>query len=108
LFFSSGYDRAMLLVTTAWDELIKLPASLAGHAWGSRETLILVVAAVLLAVLWKFDALCSLVAGLFSGVARRPALLCTVLCAMTAVVVAVCFFDWAFQQNPPPVRYMAF
>jgi alginate O-acetyltransferase complex protein AlgI len=108
LFFSSDYDRAMLLLTTAWSELIQLPVSVAGHEWVPRGALILVVAVVLLAILWKFDAISSLVAGFLSRVAQRPALLCTVLCAMTAVVVAVFFFDWAFQRNPPPVRYMAF
>jgi len=108
LFFSSDYDQAMLLLTTAWNQLMQLPVSVASHEWGPRSALILVVAAVLLSVLWKFDEIGSLVAGFFTGVARRPALLCTVLCAMTALVVAIFFFNWAFQQNPPPVRYMAF
>jgi D-alanyl-lipoteichoic acid acyltransferase DltB (MBOAT superfamily) len=108
LFFSTFYDQAMLVLTTALSQFMKLPASVASHEWWPRGALIAVVVAVLLTVLWKFDAISSLVAGVFSGAARRPALLCTVLCAMTALVVAVLFFDWTFQQIPPPVHYMAF
>jgi alginate O-acetyltransferase complex protein AlgI len=108
LFFSTYYDQAMLALTTAWRQLLEIRTSAASHEWGPRGAVILVAATVLLAVLWKFDALSSLVAGIFSGVARRPALVCTVLCAMTALVVTILFFDWTSQQNPPPVHYMAF
>ena len=108
LFFSTFYDQAMLFLTTAWSELIKLPAAVDFRGWWPRAALGLVVAVVLLTVLWKFDAIRSLVAGCSAGVARRPGLLCTLLCAMTFLAVAFLFFDWSFQQIPPPVHYMAF
>jgi D-alanyl-lipoteichoic acid acyltransferase DltB (MBOAT superfamily) len=107
LFFSTFYDQAMLVLTTAWSQFLGLRISAAGPEWGLRGVLILVTA-ILLTVLWKFDAISSLVAGIFTGVARQPAVLCTVLCTMTALIVAVLFFDWTFQQIPPPVHYMAF
>lgn len=107
LFFSTYYDQAMLVLTTAWSQVLELRTSAANHERWPRA-LLLVAAAVLLAALWKREEMSSLLAGIFSGVARRPALVCTVLCAMTALVVTILFFDWTSQQNPPPVHYMAF
>ena len=67
LFFSTYYDQAMLALTTAWRQLLEIRTSAASHEWGPRGAVILVAATVLLAVLWKFDALNSLAAGIFSG-----------------------------------------
>jgi alginate O-acetyltransferase complex protein AlgI len=108
LFFSSNLDRGTLLLTAAWEEFAKLPAGLASHTWRAQDALPLLGVAILLAALWNSEPIGLVIGRLASSVTRRPTLFCWVMCATTALTVAVFFFAWAFQQNPPPVRYMAF
>jgi alginate O-acetyltransferase complex protein AlgI len=108
LFFSSNFYPALSLLATAWTEFLKLPATLAGHAWGARDAAVFAAAALLLACLWKFDVIRSALARFASVFSRRAGLLGLVMCTTTVIVVALFFFDWALQEIPPPVRYMAF
>jgi D-alanyl-lipoteichoic acid acyltransferase DltB (MBOAT superfamily) len=108
LFFSCGYDQANLFLSMAWTEITKLPTLLAAHAWQARDFAAVLGVGLLVALLWNVDPIGSKLAGLAAGIARRPALFRSVVCAMTVIVVTVFYLDWAFQQVPPPVRYMAF
>src|SRR5580704_7731597 len=75
LFFSSNFYPALSLLATAWTEFLKLPATLAGHAWGARDAAVFAAAALLLACLWKFDVIRSALARFASVFSRRAGLL---------------------------------
>jgi alginate O-acetyltransferase complex protein AlgI len=108
LFFSMNPHDVERLLMTAAGELTKFPASLGGSTWRAIDAWPLAVAALAGAALWKADAIGAALGRLGSAIGRRPALLYSILCTETAIVVLVLFFDWAFQQEPPPVLYMSF
>jgi uncharacterized membrane protein len=68
----------------------------------------IVIAAVLLALLWKSDAAGSLLDRLALWTGQRTGWLTAILCVQCIFVAGMFFVDWAFQQEPPPVLYMAF
>jgi alginate O-acetyltransferase complex protein AlgI len=108
LFFSSDISQALKLLGGATVGFSHLPALMTGYAWHTREIVLLATAALAIGGLWKADAITTVVARLTSGIAGRPRLLFTVMSVQTAIVVFIFFVDWAFQQEPPPVLYMAF
>jgi hypothetical protein len=72
------------------------------------EIALLLFVLVLLTAAWKFDAFSAFIARLALRFSTRNGWLLTILCVQCAIVVEMFFFDWAFQQEPPPVLYMAF
>jgi len=108
LFFSMDIRGVEVFFATVSRELVNLPASLGSAAWRSLDLAPLVVAALALAALWKADAIADGLGRIARGVTHRPALMYSILCTQTAIVVLVLYFDWAFQQEPPPVLYMSF
>lgn len=108
LFFANEFNDALRILQAASSQVLTLPLSLAASEWRLSDAAPLVVAAVAVAALWRADAIGADIRGFAAGIVARPALLYATLCAQTAIVVAFLFFEWAFQQEPPPVRYMAF
>jgi D-alanyl-lipoteichoic acid acyltransferase DltB (MBOAT superfamily) len=108
LFFSLKPLGVQTLLATVSRELLNVPATLSGSTWRSLDATPFVVAALALAALWKADAIGSVFARLASRIAERPALLYSILYTQTTIVVLVLYFEWAFQQEPPPVLYMSF
>jgi D-alanyl-lipoteichoic acid acyltransferase DltB (MBOAT superfamily) len=108
LFFSMNPHDVRILLESAAHELMHLPASLDESSWRLVDAWPLFAGALALAALWKADAIGSALAGLASRIARRQGLLYSLLCTQTAIVVLILYFEWAFQQEPPPVLYMSF
>jgi D-alanyl-lipoteichoic acid acyltransferase DltB (MBOAT superfamily) len=108
LFFSSGVGPALSLLSTGFERVLHLPSTLLTHGWRLRDAGILVTAAVLLVGLWKHDTIGGLAHRLDMFARQRAPALAALMCTATVVVVAIFFFDWAFQEIPAPVRYMAF
>ncbi len=108
LFFALTPHEVKVLLTSAWGELIALPSTLGTSTWRPPDLLPFVVAVLALVALWKAEALGAALTRLAAKITSRPALLYSLLCTLTAVVVLVLYFDWAFQQEPPPVLYMSF
>jgi alginate O-acetyltransferase complex protein AlgI len=108
LFFSSGYDKAVFLLSNALAESTKIPAMFTAHSWRSRDFAIVIAIGVVAVTLWNFELIRPRIVKVADAVTGRPALFGSLLCMMTATVVVFFFLDWAFQDVPPPVRYMAF
>lgn len=108
LFFSMDPREVWVLLGTMSRELVNLPASLVASRWQAMDATPMIVAAIALAALWKADAIGSVLARLVARIGERPALMYSILCTQTAIVVLVLYFEWAFKQEPPPVLYMSF
>ncbi len=108
LFFALTPHEVQVLLTSAWHELVALPTTLGASTWRTLDAIPFVVAALALVALWKAETIGVALARLAAGISARPALLYSLLCTQTAIVVLVLYFDWAFQQEPPPVLYMSF
>jgi alginate O-acetyltransferase complex protein AlgI len=110
LFFATNLDRGRLILRAGLDEILRLPASILRYApssWGLPVT-IAVVVLLLLSALWKFDAVGAFLERMTARVSARNGWLLAILCLQCAFVAGMFFVDWAFQQEPPPVLYMAF
>jgi hypothetical protein len=108
LFFSMQPQALKILLTTISAGLSNLPASLGGSTWRALDAVPLLIAALAVTALWKADAIGSAVTRVTSALERRPRLMHVALCALTATVVLILYFEWAFQQESPPVLYMSF
>ena len=108
LFFSSGLGPALSLLSTGLAGVMRLPSTLFTHAWRLRDAEIIVTAALLVIGLWKHEVVATLANRVVAFSQRRAPVLGALMCTATVVVVAIFFFDWAFQEIPAPVRYMAF
>jgi hypothetical protein len=64
--------------------------------------------ALALVVLWTADSIGPVTSRIVTRLTERTALMYSILCAQTAMVVLVLYVEWAFQQEPPPVLYMSF
>jgi hypothetical protein len=106
LFFSLSVPQVRTLLGTLSRELLNGSASLSG--WHATDAAPLVIGGLALVALWKADAIGSWLGRLTTRTRQRPRLMSALLCAQTAVVVLVLYFDWAFQQETPPVLYMKF
>ncbi|HSZ59620.1 MAG TPA: MBOAT family O-acyltransferase, partial [Tepidisphaeraceae bacterium] len=108
LFFALTPHEVQVLLASAWHELVALPVTLGTSTWRALDAVPFVVAGLALVALWKAETIGAALARLAAGISARPALLYSILCTQTAIVVLVLYFDWAFQQEPPPVLYMSF
>jgi alginate O-acetyltransferase complex protein AlgI len=108
LFFATGVEDALKILGAASTGLSHLPRLFTGYAWEARGVALFVCAMVVLAALWKADAIAAVVTRVTSHIGRRPTLLYTLMSAETAIVVFMFFIDWAVRQEPPPVLYRAF
>jgi alginate O-acetyltransferase complex protein AlgI len=112
LFFNSDINHAMAILRGAAREIARLPTTVLIYRWEGMpiaiEMAMLLFLLLLLAVAWKFDALCAFIARWALRLSTRNGWLVTILCVQCALVVEMFFFDWAVQQEPPPVLYMAF
>jgi D-alanyl-lipoteichoic acid acyltransferase DltB (MBOAT superfamily) len=106
LFFSLSVPQVRTLFRTLSRELLNGSASLSG--WHAADIAPLVIGGLALVALWKADVIGSWLGRLATRTRQRPKLMSALLCAQTAVVVLVLYFDWAFQQETPPVLYMKF
>jgi D-alanyl-lipoteichoic acid acyltransferase DltB (MBOAT superfamily) len=106
LFFSLSLQQVRTLLRTLPPEVLSLPASLGG--WRAVDAAPLVIGACAMVALWKAEAIGSVLGRLAARTRQHAGLMYSILCAETAIVVLVLYFDWAFQQEPPPVLYMAF
>jgi alginate O-acetyltransferase complex protein AlgI len=107
LFFANDVDRALAILGAAGGELLHLPAAISGYSW-QGPGIAIVVAAALLAALWKSDAAGSVLELMARRIGERNGWLSAILCVQCMFVAGMFFVDWAFQQEPPPVLYMAF
>jgi D-alanyl-lipoteichoic acid acyltransferase DltB (MBOAT superfamily) len=107
LFFANDVDRALAILGAAGSELLHLPAAISGYSW-QGPGIAIVVAAALLAALWKSDAAGSVLELMARRIGERNGWLSAILCVQCMFVAGMFFVDWAFQQEPPPVLYMAF
>ncbi len=73
-----------------------------------RSSAIRVVARLILDLLWKSESIAASAARRTAGMTGRPGILYSVLCVQTVVATAILFFEWALQESPPSVLYMAF
>jgi|HubBroStandDraft_6_1064221.scaffolds.fasta_scaffold11193_5 alginate O-acetyltransferase complex protein AlgI len=112
LFFNSDINRAQAILRGAVREIAHLPTTVFTYSWEGMpvaiEIALLLFVLVLLTAAWKFDAFSVFIARLALRFSTRNGWLLTILCVQCAIVVEMFFFDWAFQQEPPPVLYMAF
>ncbi|HET6327850.1 MAG TPA: MBOAT family O-acyltransferase [Planctomycetaceae bacterium] len=106
LFFSLSMPQLRTLFSMLSREVWHWPASWSG--WQMADAAWLVLGIVALLSLWKADAIGSALGKLAAKAQQRPRLMYSMLCAQTAFVVLVLYFDWAFQQEAPPVLYMKF
>jgi D-alanyl-lipoteichoic acid acyltransferase DltB (MBOAT superfamily) len=107
LFFATDVDRALAILGALGREIVHLPAMLSHYSWQGPVIAVL-AAAVLLAALWKSD-LAGLVLDRFARrIGARNGWLFAIVCLQCTFVASMFFVDWAFQQEPPPVLYMAF
>jgi alginate O-acetyltransferase complex protein AlgI len=108
LFFALSLHQVRILLQSAWAELMSLPASLGNSFWTAQAIVPVAAVALTLIVLWTADSIAPLLARVTSAIAQRPSIMYSVLCTQTAIVVLLLYFEWAFQQEPPPVLYMSF
>ncbi|HXY34983.1 MAG TPA: MBOAT family O-acyltransferase [Planctomycetaceae bacterium] len=107
LFFATDLDRALQVLGGAASGLVHLPGALLHYSW-EGPAVVLVAAAVVLTLLWKSDLAGSFVQRIALRIGQRNGWLSAILCVECAFVAGMFFVDWAFQQEPPPVLYMAF
>jgi hypothetical protein len=107
LFFALDVERALEILAAAGSEIAHLPTTLSSYAWQGPAAAIL-VAAVSLALLWKSDLVASVLERVTLRVGQRTGWLYAILCMQCVFVAGMLFVDWALQQEPPPVLYMAF
>jgi hypothetical protein len=86
---------------------ISLPSGLSGYSW-QGPGIAIVVAAALLAALWKSDVAGPVLERIARRIGERNGWLSAILCVQCMFVAGMFFVDWALQQEPPPVLYMAF
>jgi len=107
LFFSSNLNRALAILGAAGSEIVHLPTKISGYSWRG-PTVAIVIIAVLLAALWKSDVIGALIDRLALRIGQRTGWLSAILFLQCVFVAGMFFVDWALQQEPPPVLYMAF
>jgi alginate O-acetyltransferase complex protein AlgI len=108
LFFSTDLDRARAFLRSAASQIVRLPASISSYSLWGLPVVIAIGVTLLLAALWKSDVVGAFVERLAVRISARNGWLLTILCVQCAFVAGMFFVDWAFQQEPPPVLYMAF
>jgi alginate O-acetyltransferase complex protein AlgI len=106
-FFSSDLNWAMKMLGTAGSEIFHLPATLSRYSWHGAA-IAMVVATLLLIALWNSALIGSVVEWFAVRFRERTGWLCAILFIQSAFVAGMFFIDWALQQDPPPVLYMAF
>jgi D-alanyl-lipoteichoic acid acyltransferase DltB (MBOAT superfamily) len=108
LFFAMDVDRALALLKGAWANIPRLPAILTGYAWQGLPLAGLIMAALFVAGIWKIDVVSSILRRVGSWFDHRTGWLYAIVSVLCTFVAFMFFVDWAFQQEPPPVLYMAF
>jgi alginate O-acetyltransferase complex protein AlgI len=108
LFFALDVDRALAVLKGAWTKVPHIPAVLTGYTWQGLPLAGLIGAIVFTAAIWKIDALSSILWRVGSWFDRRTGWLYAIVSVLCTFVALMFFVDWAFQQEPPPVLYMAF
>jgi D-alanyl-lipoteichoic acid acyltransferase DltB (MBOAT superfamily) len=108
LFFSLSLHQVRVLLGTAWSELLSVPSSLGNSAWSAQNLAPVLAVSLAVVVLWTADSFGSVLGRLASRITQRSALMSSMLCAQTTAVVLILYFEWAFQQEAPPVLYMSF
>jgi alginate O-acetyltransferase complex protein AlgI len=107
LFFSSNLTSALKILGAGTSAIMHLPATLSHYSW-QGPTVAVGVTAVLLFVLWNANAVGSIADWVTLRIANSTGWLGTILCLQCMFVAGMFFVDWTFQQEPPPVLYMAF
>jgi alginate O-acetyltransferase complex protein AlgI len=107
VFFSSDVDQAMTILAALATGIAHLPSAVSRYSWTGPAVAIAVTAALLVA-LWKSDVTGRVLDRLALWMGQRNGWLSAILCLQCAFVAGMFFVDWAFQQEPPPVLYMAF
>jgi D-alanyl-lipoteichoic acid acyltransferase DltB (MBOAT superfamily) len=107
LFFSSNLTSALKILGAGTSAIMHLPATLSHYSW-QGPTVAVGVTAVLLFVLWNANAVGSIANWVTLRIANSTGWLGTILCLQCMFVAGMFFVDWTFQQEPPPVLYMAF
>jgi len=107
LFFSSNRYWATKVLSRFGSELVRLPVTLAHYPLQGPVAAI-VVAGALLVLLLKSDGIGSLLDRLGRRLGQRTGWLLAILAVECVFVAGMFFVDWALQQAPPPVLYMAF
>jgi alginate O-acetyltransferase complex protein AlgI len=113
LFFALSPQEVQFLLAAASRDLVSLPASLGGATWGAFDSMLLgagllVAVGAALIALWHADTITSIAGRLAAAIVDRRGLMYSIVCAQTVIVVLLLYFEWAFQQEPPPVLYMHF
>jgi D-alanyl-lipoteichoic acid acyltransferase DltB (MBOAT superfamily) len=108
LFFAMDVDRALALLKGAWANIPRVPAILTGYASQGLPLAGLIAATLFLAAIWKIDAISSIIRRVGSWFDHRTGWLYAIVSVLCTFVALMFFVDWAFQQEPPPVLYMAF
>ncbi len=106
LFFSLSMPQLRTLFSTLSREIWHGSAS--WSSWHIINAAWILLGVLALVALWKADEIGSILGTLATKAQQRPRLMYSMLCAQTAFVVIVLYFDWAFQQEAPPVLYMKF
>jgi alginate O-acetyltransferase complex protein AlgI len=107
LFFASNVDQALAVLTAMGTGIAHLPREISHYSWPGPVIALGVTAALLIA-LWKSDITGRVLDRMLLWIGQRNGWLSTILCLQCAFVAGMFFVDWAFQQEPPPVLYMAF
>jgi alginate O-acetyltransferase complex protein AlgI len=107
LFFAVDVDRALALLSGAGSQILHFPASLSDYSW-KGPALVIALAVIVLTALWKSDRAGSIIERIALRLGERTGWLSAILCLQCVFVASMFFVDWAFQQEPPPVLYMAF
>jgi alginate O-acetyltransferase complex protein AlgI len=107
LFFLSNLNAAEGVLLALGNGLLHFPIVVGGGSW-PNVALGLGLGALVLALLWKSDAVDSIRNRVGLWTTGSTTTLCTVLCLQCILVGGMFFFDWVFQQEAPPVVYMGF
>jgi alginate O-acetyltransferase complex protein AlgI len=107
LFFSSDRFWATDVLARLGTAVVRLPKLLAHSSWQGPAAAFIVTGA-LLWLLWKSETVGLRLDQLEARLVQRTGWLATILAVQSIIVAGMFFFDWALQQAPPPVLYMAF
>jgi D-alanyl-lipoteichoic acid acyltransferase DltB (MBOAT superfamily) len=107
-FFASDLDQALARLRAAGREIIHFPAATSAYSWQVTAIVLAAAVGLLWVLLWKSDGIGSAIERLARRLENRSGWLYAILCLQCFLVGSMFFIDWALQQAPPPVRYMAF
>ncbi len=103
------------ITMSAWDvstdlvhQVMEIVQAMTRFHWTAASLAVPVAVSLLLAGLWKADALGAIAARLSAWLMRGTLRVPVIVCVQILIVTFIFFLDWTFDQDPPHVVYMRF